>query len=1194
MKSKRKLGLAFIILTMIIGVLIPNIDDKILAAGEIDYSSQVVVSDWDILDSSGVAISETNPASPENYYQLSGDWTLTINGATLKDGDYFKIALPKNEVSGSWSAVSSAWVDILADDNSTVLGQWRINSSNVEVQFNSNATGVYTVSGSFLTGSTSLKNSTFLGITQKVIFGGLEKTIAFTQAGSSLLSGNPGIVANHTSNNTIQWRIIMPSKSMNELTQNGKWGEEYTTDNQFLESKIEGEFNQLRISGIILNPNDLTNNDGRATAYSPFSVNVTSYFSEVAQDPLDTYDQFKAKIAPLNYGVYEDEYGERTVMINLGEVGNNGIRYSDIDNSFATKAANTLISNGYYDSSQQTVLEDYFTTTYGNGNVIGGNVATYRIFITETFPKVMSDSARLNSIIVSTNGTEKNLSATGTLQGLSGSGLSASAGTGRVYLSDVDSNAILEGISFKLQIKQGDGSWLDYGGWSTGITNDEGYVETSTLGLGTYRFVQLDKLSNDYDLSSSNSATGGYDTALGACVSEEFVIDSGGTGKVVTMTNMKYKYTVTYKPGTQGDFADNVHGNIVINSSTPSFSGSKDSLTGNPLGKTGYTFNGWDKNIAIAVTENSEYVATWKANSYSINYYLDDGINHASNPTTYTYGTGVSSFNNPSKDTYRFDGWYDDSDFTTANQITSIATTQTGTVNLYAKWVKQYTVTYDDNSATSGSVPTDIAKYESGQTIIAKGNTGDLKKTGHTFKGWTIKSDGSGTVYEENNLIPVSDSNITLYAKWEANKYDISYDLDGGTNDSGNPDKYTYGTGVTSFNKPTKTGHTFKGWYNEATFASEVTNISTVQTGAVKLYAKWEPNKYAISYNLNGGTNDSSNPKEYMYGIGVLSFNNPTKAGYTFKGWYDTASFDNKITNIPTTQLGTISLYAKWEVNEYAINYHLAGGVNDSNNPSTYTYGIGVTKLFEPTREGYTFKGWYTLPILGVEVKGISTTTLGTIDLYARWTPNTYAITYELDGGMNNSDNPNMYTYGVGVPTLKGATKEGYNFKGWYTAARTSNEVTNISDTQIGAITLYARWTPRTDVTYKVEHYQQQSDGTYLLVDINTLQGTTGEQVSAIAKVYQGYKLDNTVKGTLASGEVQADGSLVLKLYYNRNKSLSIITNPSTAPRPEGDGVGKPSMVNTADNTNIYNYVGLMMIALFWITISIKKRKENC
>lgn len=139
-------------------------------------------------------------------------------------------------------------------------------------------------------------------------------------------------------------------------------------------------------------------------------------------------------------------------------------------------------------------------------------------------------------------------------------------------------------------------------------------------------------------------------------------------------------YTITYAPGAQGDFTSDVH-TAAFDSTTPAFAGALES--GNPKGKTGYTFNGWSPTVLPTVDGDKTYTAQWQANQYDITYILDGG-SHSGNPTKYTYGVGVTSFADATKAGFTFKGWYTAA--TDGNKIESISTTATGTQTLYAQW----------------------------------------------------------------------------------------------------------------------------------------------------------------------------------------------------------------------------------------------------------------------------------------------------------------------------------------------------------------------------------------------------------------------------------------------------------------------------------------------------------------------------
>lgn len=126
---------------------------------------------------------------------------------------------------------------------------------------------------------------------------------------------------------------------------------------------------------------------------------------------------------------------------------------------------------------------------------------------------------------------------------------------------------------------------------------------------------------------------------------------------------------------------------------------------------------------------------------------------------------------------------------------------------------------------------------------------------------------------------------------------------------------------------------------------------------------------------------------------------------------------------------------------------------------------------------------------------------------------------------------------GTTLPTADApaATREGYTFQYW---SREGQYQDVTGQTVNGWTNLYAAWTPNTDTPYKVEHYQEKLDGTYVKADTDELTGTTDTRATAVAKSYTGFTVDKTVEGTVESGIIAGDGSLVLKLYYTRNSYI--------------------------------------------------------
>ena len=245
------------------------------------------------------------------------------------------------------------------------------------------------------------------------------------------------------------------------------------------------------------------------------------------------------------------------------------------------------------------------------------------------------------------------------------------------------------------------------------------------------------------------------------------------------------------------------------------------------------------------------------------------------------------------------------------------------------------------------------------------------------------------------------------------------------------------------------------------------------------------PTTYTITYHLNEGTNAKENPTEYD-GTKAITLAAPTREGYTFAGWYTDSEFKNKITEIAVGTTGNLTLYANWTKNgeeptpnKYTITYHLNEGTNAKENPTEYD-GTKAITLAAPTREGYTFAGWYTDSEFKNKITEIAVGTTGNLTLYANWTkngeeptPTKYKITYNLNGGINATSNPTEYD-GTKKVVLANATREGYTFAGWYTDSEFKNKITEIAVGTTGNLTLYANWTKNgeepTPTKYKITY----------------------------------------------------------------------------------------------------------------------------
>lgn len=327
-------------------------------------------------------------------------------------------------------------------------------------------------------------------------------------------------------------------------------------------------------------------------------------------------------------------------------------------------------------------------------------------------------------------------------------------------------------------------------------------------------------------------------------------------------------------------------------------------------------------------------------------------------------------------------------------------------------------------------------------------------KDNYNFDGWYLV-DGSGNLTTQFDFNSQITSNTLVYAKFSAKTFNIQYILDGSATNN-NPSQYTYGKGIAQFNDAVWEEHTFDGWYSDSNYQNRVTSISNSQSGDVTLYGKMSKKSYKVEYVLNGGTNDSRNPTSYNLGD-YYKIYPATRQGYTFGGWFESENFTNQRTSVDKDNHKDYKLYAKWIADEYVITYNLNGGQMSEDAAHKYQGGVGLASLPTPYRQGYVFNGWYLDPQFKNSISQISTDQTGDIIIYASWTADSMAISYNLNGGTNNPGNPNSYKVGQQKIELLEPTREGYRFVGWFSDSGMTQQVYFIDGTQSN-MTLYAKW----------------------------------------------------------------------------------------------------------------------------------------
>ncbi|MNS46785.1 Listeria-Bacteroides repeat domain [compost metagenome] len=285
-----------------------------------------------------------------------------------------------------------------------------------------------------------------------------------------------------------------------------------------------------------------------------------------------------------------------------------------------------------------------------------------------------------------------------------------------------------------------------------------------------------------------------------------------------------------------------------------------------------------------------------------------------------------------------------------------------------------------------------------------------------------------------------------------------------------------------------------------------------------------------------------------------------TKAGYLLKGWSDSATATTvkygltaSINNLATVDGTTITLYAVWGTQNYNITY-TGGGTASPANPTTYDVTSLPISLTAPTRLGYKFDGW-TGSLISTPTKTftIPVGTTGDLTFTANWTPISYYILYKAPDATAGTTSSSTHKYDTAQNlTTNTFSKTGFSFAGWTTTNGGTTvqyldkqNVVNLSSTDGATITLYAVWTANGYAQYTIEYYKGDA-GTYTLSDTETQSGVIGTQVTAPNKSYEGYTENTTTPNRKVTGTVLADGTLVLKRYYDKNSiKVTFLVNNS-------------------------------------------------
>ena len=398
---------------------------------------------------------------------------------------------------------------------------------------------------------------------------------------------------------------------------------------------------------------------------------------------------------------------------------------------------------------------------------------------------------------------------------------------------------------------------------------------------------------------------------------------------------------------------------------------------------------------------------------------------------------------------------------------------------------------------TVDGVQYEVVPTKVGEQIVAPK---DPAKEGYVFKGWD----------KEVGKMGVEDITFTAqFEKASGIAYTVEvYTMDVNGNYGAAETKTLYGTTDATVNADTTAAEGFT--FDES--ADNVVSGKIAADGSLVLKVYFARNQYKL-------TVDGAESMVY-YGA-AISVAEPTKAHETFNGW-DPALPET----MPAHDVTVVSTWIKDDADytEYkAARAHAEGIVNDSEYPYEATYTAESRAALDAALAIVVPKGlkYDEQHIIDAAKKAIEDAVLG-LELMR------YKVTYLYDDGSVfaefDGDKGGLVSYQVPVPS-ENPTKEGYVFTGW------DHEIPE--NMPAHELTFTAQFSAG-EVTYTVETYEMDVNGTYGAATVKTVPATTGEAVSVTPDAREGFTVDN--ENSILSGTVAADGSLVLKVYYSRNQ----------------------------------------------------------
>ena len=504
-----------------------------------------------------------------------------------------------------------------------------------------------------------------------------------------------------------------------------------------------------------------------------------------------------------------------------------------------------------------------------------------------------------------------------------------------------------------------------------------------------------------------------------------------------------------------------------------------DVLTLPVVTKKGYTLINWtyngdpvDENTSFDNVSDALIVANWQANTYTIRFDANGGIGSMDDlAMVYDRSKQLPPSVFEKKD-HVFEGWSKTRDGEICYEEVDIVNNVTdhGIVTLYAVWhdYSEFTVaTFDPNGGEYVDSYFEMYNHVYLYDNDPIGYLPEVMREGYTFVNWRYNNQ----VVDEDTTFNMTPE-VVLKAQWQANKYTVLFDANGGT---GIMDDLELTYDIESRlpdNQFVNGNKIFIGWSKASDgnimYQNEELTKNIVSEGEITLYAQWadtEENVCTVSFDANGGKGDIN--KIYLYGDQrILLFPELIKTGYTFINWTNNGSPVDSNTDFGNCN--EVTLVANWRANKYTVKFHhgfeeeVGVEVQGTMEDIEMTYDVEQSlPLNAYTIEGKTFRSWWTdfgySYLDGDVVKNLATE--GEVILTADWVNNESITTLIFDGNGAEGDIPNLIIFDNQIynrDKLPKVTRDGYTFVNWMYNGKVVTIYTDFSDVQ--EATLVADW----------------------------------------------------------------------------------------------------------------------------------------